>query len=111
MLAEARIKAQKERDKLTNITINEVNSTFKECFLKYCEHKKNILRPNSIKSLEACYKNYFSKLDNKKLYKITRKDILKALEPLIQSNKATMFETAIIFFNMSLLPHQRIAQM
>ena len=72
---------------------------------------KNALRPNSIKSLEACYKNYFSKLDNKKLYKITRKDILKALEPLIQSNKATMFETAIIFFNMSLLPHQRIAQM
>ena len=57
---------------------------------------KNVLRP-SIKSLEACYKNYFSKLDNKKLYKITRKDILKALEPLIQSNKATMFETAIIF--------------
>ena len=39
-LAEAKIKAQKERDKLTNITINEVNSTFKECFLKYCEHKK-----------------------------------------------------------------------
>ena len=99
MLAEAIIKAQKERDKLTNININEVNSTFKECFLKYCEHKKNILRPNSIKSLEACYKNYFSKLDNKKLYKITRKDILKALEPLIQSNKATMFETAIIFLN------------
>ena len=30
LLAEARIKAQKERDKLTNITINEVNSTFKE---------------------------------------------------------------------------------
>ena len=50
-----------------------------------------------MKSLEACYKNYFSKLDNKKLYKITRKDILKALEPLIQSNKTTMFETAIIF--------------
>ena len=40
LLAEARIKAQKERDKLTNITINEVNSIFKECFLKYCEHKK-----------------------------------------------------------------------
>ena len=40
LLAEARIKAQKERDKLTNININEVNSTFKECFLKYCEHKK-----------------------------------------------------------------------
>ena len=60
---------------------------------------KNILRPNSIKLLEACYKNYISKLDNKKLYKITRKDILKALEPLIQSNKATMFETAIIFLN------------
>ena len=96
MLAEARIKAQKERDKLTNITINEVNSTFKECFLKYCEHKKNVLRP-SIKSLETCYKNYFSKLDNKKLYKITRKDILKALEPLIQSNKTTTLETAIIF--------------
>lgn len=58
---------------------------------------KNILRPNSIKSLEACYKNYFSKLDNKKPYKITRKDILKALEPLIQSNKATTLKTAIIF--------------
>ena len=58
---------------------------------------KNILRPNSIKLLEACYKNYFSKLDNKKLYKITRKDILKALEPLIQSNKTTTLETAIIF--------------
>ena len=97
MLAEARIKAQKERDKLTNIIINEVNSTFKECFLKYCEHKKNVLRP-SIKSLETCYKNYFSKLDNKKLYKITRKNILKALEPLIQSNKATMFETALDYF-------------
>ena len=40
LLAEAIIKAQKERDKLTNITINEVNSTFKECFLKYCRHKK-----------------------------------------------------------------------
>ena len=71
---------------------------------------KNVLRPNSIKSLEACYKNYFSKLDNKKLYKITRKDILKALESFIQSNKAITLETAIIFFNMSLLPHQRIAQ-
>ena len=59
---------------------------------------KNVLRPNSIKSLEAYYKNYFSKLDNKKLYKITRKDILKALEPLIQSNKATMFETALDYF-------------
>ena len=73
MLAEARIKAQKERDKLTNITINEVNSTFKECFLKYCEHKKNVLRPNSIKSLEACYKNYFSKLDKKNFLKLQAK--------------------------------------
>lgn len=97
MLAEARIKSRKEGDKITNTIINEVNSIFKECFLKYCEHKKNALRPNSIKSLEACYKNYFSKLDNKKLYKITCKDILKALEPLIQSNKATTLETAIIF--------------
>ena len=35
LLAEAKIKAQKERDKLTNITINEVNSTFKECLIKY----------------------------------------------------------------------------
>ena len=40
LLAEAIIKAQKEIDKLTNININEVNSTFNECFLKYCEHKK-----------------------------------------------------------------------
>ena len=59
LLAEARIKAQKERDKLTNIIINEVNSTFKECFLNIVSIK-NALRPNSIKSLEACYKNYFS---------------------------------------------------
>ena len=42
LLAEARIKAQKERDKLKNININEVNSTFKEYFLKYCEYKKYI---------------------------------------------------------------------
>ena len=42
LLAEARIKAQKERDKLTNIIINEVNSTFKECFLNIVSIKKCI---------------------------------------------------------------------
>ena len=41
--------------------------------------------------------NLHHRKDYKKLYKITRKDILKALEPLIQSNKATALETAIIF--------------
>lgn len=44
LLAEAKIKAQKERDKLTNININEVNSTFKEYFLKYCKHKKKCIK-------------------------------------------------------------------
>lgn len=98
-LAQARLKAQKERERLEHISINETNAKFGDYFLKYLETKKVGLRPSSISAIETCYKNYYSAMAQTKLYKITRKDILNAISPLIKENKASMLKTALSFLS------------
>lgn len=98
-LEQARKKAQKERERLANIGLDEINAKFGEYFLEYLKIKQQGLKGSSKRIIELCYSKYFIKLANLKLSSITRNDILKALEPLLIENKAQMLHTTLSYLS------------